>query len=219
MNYNFIAKIELFKNVPISEIKIILNCLQPKIKTYKKGEYIYRIGNKINQIGIILSGSVNIERDEFLGNHNIIENIQQGNVFAETYACTPENSLMINVVSAELSEILFLNAEEILKPCSKNCEFHNKIIKNLLTVTSKKNLNLTRKINILTQRTIRDKILSYLSFQSIEHNNLEFEIPFNRQQLADYLCADRSAVSAELSKMQKDNIIIYKKNKFYLKKH
>ena len=157
MNYNFIAKIELFKNVPISEIKIILNCLQPKIKTYKKGEYIYRIGNKINQIGIILSGSVNIEKDEFLGNHNIIENIQQGNVFAETYACTPENSLMINVVSAELSEILFLNAEEILNPCSKNCEFHNKIIKNLLTVTSKKNLNLTRKINILTQRTIRDK--------------------------------------------------------------
>lgn len=214
MNYEFIAETELFKGSSIEEIRNMLDCLQAKVKKFAKGEYVYRTGDKVNLLGLILSGSVNIERDEILGNHTIFSNIQAGNVFAETYACLGKEPLMINVVTVEKTEILFLNMEHLLKTCSSNCEFHNKTIKNLLSVLSKKNLNLTRKINILTQRSIREKILTYLSFQSIKNGSSKFEIPFNRQQLADYLCVDRSALSAELSRMQKENLISYHKNKF-----
>ncbi len=214
MDYIFLSKTKLFNEITENEIKVILNCLKSYTKKYDKGDLIYKQGEIISSIGIILLGSINIENDDIWGNKNILENISMGNIFGETYACIENEEIMVNVVAAEPCEILFINIDKVLRTCSNACKFHIQLIKNLLSLTSQKNISLTRKIFHTSPKSIRGRILSYLSYQAILKGNTEFEIPFNRQQLADYLSVDRSALSNELSKMEKDGIILYNKNKF-----
>ena len=219
MNYEFIAKTSIFRGIAPTELKVMLSCLQGYTKKYTKGEYVYRAGSHVQAMGLVLFGSVNIEQNDIWGNQNIFANIKTGQVFAETYACTPSELMMVDVIAVEQTEILFLNIEKVLKLCPSNCDFHNHLIRNLLSVMASKNLNLTYKITHITSKSIRGRLLSYLSYQAMEQGTYNFEIPFNRQQLADYLCVDRSAMSNELSKMQKDGLLTYHKNKFYLHEH
>ena len=123
---------------------------------------------------------------------------------------------MVNVVAAEICDILFINTRRLLNPCSGNCSYHNKVIRNLLTISAQKNLNLSNRIFHTSSKSTRGRLLSYLSFQATRKGVYEFSIPFNRQQLADYLNVDRSALSNELSKMQKEGILSYQKNHFRL---
>lgn len=217
MNYNFLTKTALFQGISEQEIESIMKCLQVNINSYLKGEMIFRIGDTVKSLGIVLSGSVNIEHDDVWGNKNILDNIGVGQVFAETYACIAGEQLMINVVAAQKTEILFLNIEKLFTTCTSVCGYHNRLIQNLLLITAKKNQNLTRKIFHTAPKTIRGKLLSYLSFCAVKEGSYQFVIPFNRQQLADYLGVDRSAVSNELSKMQKEGILTFKRNNFCLK--
>lgn len=216
MNYEFISKTAIFRGINPQETEAMLSCLQGYTKKYKKGEYVYRAGSHVQAMGLILSGSVNIEQNDVWGNQNIFANIGKGQVFAETYACMPTELMMVDVITSEKSEILFLNTEKILNLCPSNCTFHSHLIQNLLSVMASKNLKLTHKINHITSKSIRGRLLSYLSYQAIEQGTYDFEIPFNRQQLADYLCVDRSAMSNELSKMQKEGLLTYQKNQFHL---
>lgn len=188
-----------------------------KAKKYNKQAIILHAGTPIDSMGFILSGSVIIEQTDIWGNQTIFDRIPSGQIFAETYACVPDELLMVNVVAAEETEILFLKTERILKTCSSSCKFHSRLIHNLLSVMAAKNLTLTRKMSHITSKTIRGRLLSYLSFQALKQRTYTFEIPFNRQQLADYLCVDRSAMSHELSKMQKEGLLSFDKNKFHLK--
>lgn len=217
MNYKFISESKIFQNISEQEIEHIFKCLQIKQKKYKKQDMILQSGNLIDSIGFILSGSVIIEQTDIWGNQTIFDHISSGQIFAETYACVPNELLMVNVIAAEETEIIFLKTERILKTCSSSCEFHNRFIYNLLSVMASKNLILTRKISHITSKTIRGRLLSYLSFQALKQGTYTFEIPFNRQQLADYLCVDRSAMSHELSKMQKEGLLSFDRNKFHLK--
>lgn len=217
MNYKFISESKIFQNISEQEIEHIFKCLQIKQKKYKKQDMILQSGNPIDSIGFILSGSVIIEQTDIWGNQIIFDHISSGQIFAETYACVPNELLMVNVIAAEETEIIFLKTERILKTCSSSCEFHNRFIYNLLSVMASKNLILTRKISHITSKTIRGRLLSYLSFQALKQGTYTFEIPFNRQQLADYLCVDRSAMSHELSKMQKEGLLSFDRNKFHLK--
>lgn len=132
------------------------------------------------------------------------------------YACMPGESLMVNVEAAEKCRILFLDIGKILNVCTPACSHHNRLIHNLLYIMAKKNLMLTRKIDHMGQRSIREKVMAYLSFESEKQKKKTFGIPFNRQQLADYLAVDRSALSAELSRMKKDGLIEFEKNIFTL---
>lgn len=216
MDYNFLAKTELFKAMTVEEIKNILDCLKVTVKKYKKNEYILRRGDIVTAVCLVLSGSVNIEKDEICGSHSIISNIPKGCAFAEAYACSENKTLMIDAVSAENTEIMFINIDYMLTICSSGCQFHNKLIKNLITVIAEKNIILTRKINIITPKTIRERLLTYFFYEMNKHKSCDFVIPFNRQQLANYLCVDRSAMSNELSKMQKEGLISYKKDKFHI---
>ena len=169
------------------------------------------------QIGLVLSGSVNIENSDIWGNCSILDNVTPGNIFAEAYACSFGEPLMVDVVAAQDTEILLLHVEKILKTCPTACVYHSRLIRNLLMVMASKNLGLTRKINNISPKTIRGKLSSYLSTQAQRQNSNEFTIPFNRQQLADYLGVDRSAMSHELSRMQKEGLLIVQKNRFYVK--
>lgn len=121
---------------------------------------------------------------------------------------------MVSVLASERCEILFLEIQRVFTVCSPACGYHSRLIRNLLTIMARKNLMLTRKIDHMSQRTIREKVMAYLSCEAERWGNEAFEIPFNRQQLADYLAVDRSALSAELSRMQKDGLIEYGKNRF-----
>lgn len=219
MNYNFLIKTPLLRGATETEAKMMLQCLQAKQHFYRKNDIIYCAGKRIDALGLVLTGSVNIENDDVWGNKTILDHVGPGQVFAETYSCLPEELLMVSVIAAEDSEVLFLNMERLLTTCPTSCKHHSQLIYNLLSVMARKNLNLTHKIFHTSPKSIRERVLSYLSFQAVKQGKLVFEIPFNRQQLADYLGVDRSAMSNELGKMKREGIIAFEKNKFYLKEN
>lgn len=218
MDDNLLTKTAIFQNISNNEVKSMLECLRAVTRQYQKGETIYRIGDVISDMGLVLSGSIHIEQNDIWGNRRILEYIGSGQVFAETYACIPNEPLMVNAIAAKDTEVLFLNAEKLLTTCPSTCSFHTRVIRNLLSISAQKNLSLTRKIFHTSPKSIREKLLSYLSFQAIRQGTYQFDIPFNRQQLADYLGVDRSALSNELSKMQRDGLLRFHKNRFCLTK-
>ena len=205
MDFYKLSKTVLFQGATPEETEQMLSCLKAGKRKYKKEEMIYRVGEVVSCIGIVLSGSVLIENDDIWGNRSVLERAGEGEIFAETYASIPDQKMLVNVIAAEDTEILFLNVGKMLHLCSNSCIFHNELIKNLLQVSAQKNLALSRR-----------RLLSYLSNQAVLCNSKEFDIPFNRQQLADYLSVDRSALSKELGKMSKEGLIYVKKSHFRL---
>lgn len=216
MNFLFLTETPLFRGITAQELEDMLACLGTDVRGYEKGEIIYRTGDVVTSLGVVLSGSVLIENDDIWGNTTVLDCVGPGQIFAETYACTPNEPLMVNVAAAEPAQILFLNVGRVLHACSNACGHHTALIHNLLTLSAQKNLNLSRKIFHTSPKTIRGRLLSYLSYQSMRSGSSTFTIPFNRQQLADYLNVDRSALSNELSKMQRDGLIQVDRNHFTL---
>lgn len=211
-----IKKSPLFNGTEAHEIKLMLNCLSAHMAEYEKDTYIYREGDMIGDVGMVLSGCVYLIREDYWGNRTILSEMEKGDIFGEVYSCLEREPLNVSIVTAETSEILFLNIKKLTSVCTSSCEFHNKLVRNLIRVLAEKAFALTRKIEHTSKRTTREKLLSYLSEQSKKSGNHSFEIPFNRQQLADYLSVDRSAMSNELSKMRDEGLIKFNKNKFIL---
>lgn len=211
-----LKKCSLFDGIDKDELDSMLNCLSVKYRMFTKEEFIIKNGDKISDVGLVLSGSVHIVKEDFWGNRNLVAKLHTGQLFGESYACANMNFSNINVVSSEQSEILFLHIHKIMTVCSCACKFHSKLIQNLLFIISEKNLMLTQKIEHMSKRTTKEKLLSYLFEQSLINKSVHFQIPFNRQQLADYLSVDRSAMSNELCKLRDDGILNFKKNYFHL---
>lgn len=216
MDTLFLSKTMLFRGIAPQDIEAMMTCLSAATKTYKRGEVIFSEGDTVSSMGMVLSGSVSIESDDIWGNKSILDRVGAGQVFAETYACMPGEPLMISVVAAEPTEILFMNTAGMFTVCANTCAFHSKLIRNLLSISAHKSLNLSRRIMHTSSKSIRGRLLSYLSFQATKNGCREFDIPFNRQQLADYLSVDRSAMSNELGKMQRDGLITFERNHFVL---
>ena len=216
MNYFFLTNTPLFHGVREDDIEHLLSCLGAREKTYQKNEIIFRAGSAVSEIGLVQSGSVNIVVNFYWGNSNIFGHVEKGMIFAENYAAIPGKELLCDVVAAEPCEILFLNLTKLLTTCTSGCSFHQRLIHNLLRISAMKSLNLSSRMMHTAPKSMRDKLLSYLSEQAMVNGNTHFTIPFDRQQLADYLGVDRSALSNELSKMQKDGLISFKKNEFTL---
>lgn len=214
MDYALLAASPLFRGATQEEIKAMLVCQKAKEQDFKKGEMIYRMGDQVENLGFVLSGSVSVESDDLWGNRTMLDRVGSGRVFAETYACVPGEALMVNVVALENSSVLFMNVKNILQVCPSACAHHMKLIQNLLSIAAQKNLNLSRRSFHTAPKSIRARVLSYLSFQAIQQGRRDFYIPFNRQQLADYLSVDRSALSTELSRMQQDGLVTVDKNHF-----
>lgn len=211
-----LSETQLFHGITEEEISSLLQCLSAVKKDYKKGEVILPEGLPTDSAGIVLSGMVLISCSDARGNNSILGNAAPGAVFAEAYACVPGEPLLISASAAEDCTVLFLNIRRVLTVCGSSCEFHTKLIHNLLTVCACKNLQLSRRILHTGPKSIRGRLLSYFSECMKKAGSCVFEIPYGRQQLADYLNVDRSALSNELSKMQKDGLIRYHKNSFEL---
>lgn len=216
MNENFLSNTPLFRGTTPQEIECMLKCLGAQQRQFDKGARIYCAADTVTELGLILSGSVLIENNDLWGNTTVLDSVGLGQIFAETYACTPGEPLMVNVVAAEATEVLFLNVTHILEVCSRACSYHTKLLRNLLHISAQKNLNLSRKIFHTSAKTIRGRLLSYLSYQAVLNGSSSFDVPFNRQQLADYLNVERSALSNELSKMQKEGLLTLERNHFDL---
>lgn len=216
MDHQFLAGTALFHGISPGEVGEMLGCLRGEVRRFPRGSVIYHPGDRVRAMGLVLSGSVSVEHDDVWGNKSILDRVGPGQVFAETYACVPGEPLMVSVVAAEESEVLFLDAHRVLHSCSNACGFHSKLIRNLLSIASQKNLDLSRKIFHTSAKSIRGRLLSYLSFQATRHASRDFEIPFDRQQLADYLGVERSAMSNELSKMQRDGLLRTQRSHFTL---
>lgn len=207
MNLSFLAHTPLFRGIQASDIPALLDCLQAREQTFSKGQTIYDAGDCVTAMGMVLEGCVHIQRDDFWGNSSILSSLQPGQLFAETYACVPIQPLMVRVTADQTSTILFLELPRMLRVCSRGCGFHHQLVENLLMISAEKNLALSRKIACTTAKTIRGRLLTYLSQQAAQHHSSSFSIPFNRQQLADYLNVERSALSNELGKMQRDGLL------------
>ena len=214
MDYLFLSKTLLFRGISPEQIQSMMGCLRGVSKKYAKGSTIYHAGETISAMGLVMSGSICVESDDVWGNKSILDRISAGHIFAENYACLPGEPLMVNIVAAEAAEILFMRTDCMFTVCSHSCGFHNQLIRNMLTISAQKSLNLSRRILHTSSKSIRGRLLSYLSDQATKHGSREFDIPFNRQQLADYLSVDRSAMSNELSKMQREGLICSDRNHF-----
>lgn len=183
---------------------------------YKKGEVILGAGSIVTDIGLVLSGSVRIEYTDLWGNKSILGITPAGSTFAESYACIPNEPMMIDAVANEDCNILFISIPKLFTPCPV-CESQNKLIQNLVMISAEKNLQLSRRSMHTSPKTIRERLFSYFSQQVSAQGSNEIIIPFNRQQLADYLNLDRSALSKELGKMRDDCLIEFHKNTFVIK--
>jgi CRP-like cAMP-binding protein len=216
MDLSLLSNTALFRGDTPEEIEAMLKCLGAEERRFQRGETIMRAGVPADAMGMVLSGSVSIESDDVWGNKSVLSAVGPGQVFAETYACVPGVPMMVSAVALADCSILFMNAAKLLQTCPQACSHHVKLIRRLLQISSQKNLSLSHRIFHTAPKSIRGRLLSYLSFQAETQGSYEFTIPFNRQQLADYLSVDRSAMSSELGKMSRDGLIQVDRNHFRL---
>ena len=211
-----LKKTKMFSGVGDDEIASMLSCLGARLCKFKKGEYVLRQGEYLNDIIVLTEGSLYIQKDDYWGNRSILGHITVGEMFGEAYAAPESGPLLNDVAAVEDSSVICFDVKRILEICPSACRFHSKVIQNLFFAISEKNRKLVQKLGHMSKRTTREKLISYLSEEAERQNSAGFVIPFNRQQLADFLSVDRSAMSAELCKMRDQGLIEFNKNKFKL---
>ena len=208
---------QLFSGVSEEEVIAMLSCLKAEKKDFPKEAFVLRSGDTADSIGLVLAGTVLVIQEDIWGNRNILSKAGPGQTFAAAYACAPGSVLNVSVVAETPVTALFLNVKCILNVCPSACAHHSRIIRNLLSELAEKNLRFNEKLTHMGQRTTRSKIMSYLSTEAQRLGKYEFDIPFSRQQLADYLAVERSGLSLELGKMRSEGLLDFYKSHFVLK--
>ena len=208
---------QLFSGVMETEITAVLTCLDAKKTSFQKEAYLMHTGDTAEAIGLVLSGSVLIVQEDIWGNRHILSKAGPGQTFAAAFACAPGAVLNVSVVAQTPVTVMFLNVRRVLTVCPSACVHHSRIIRNLLGELAEKNLRFGEKLTHMGQRTTRAKIMSYLSAEAQRLGTCEFDIPFSRQQLADYLGVERSGLSLELGRMKMDGVLEYRKSHFLLR--
>jgi len=211
-----LKKCPLFDKIDDESLVRMLTCLGGRVVSFDKKYTVFAEGARAKYIGILLSGSVQIIQVDYYGNRNILSVIRAGEVFAEAFACAEVDSLPVTVIADEPSEVMLIDSSHILHTCSNNCGFHQQLIYNLMKDLASKTIMFHQRIEITSKRTTREKLLSYLNMQSKSAGSREFVIPFDRQELADYLEVDRSGLSVEIGKLRREGIIENKKNHFVI---
>lgn len=206
----------LFSGVNENEIEAMLSCLGAQYRTYPKGAYIFRRGNQLQRIMILAEGCLHIQKDDYWGNRSILAHISPGEMFGEAYIAPQSGPILNDVIAVENSAVLFFDVKKLITTCPSVCPFHAKVVENMFFAISEKNRRLVQKLGHMCERTTREKLISYLSEEAEKQKSASFTIPFNRQQLADFLSVDRSAMSNELCKMRDEGLIRFHKNAFVL---
>ena len=207
----------LFSGISEEEVTAMLSCLNAEERSFPKEAFVLRAGDTAGLIGLVLSGSVLVIQEDIWGNRNILSKAGPGQTFAAAFACAPGSVLNVSVVAETPVTALFLDVKRILTVCPSACAHHSRIIRNLLGELAEKNLRFGEKLTHMGQRTTRSKLMSYLSAEAQRRGAVEFDIPFSRQQLADFLGVERSGLSLELGKMKQDGLLDFHKSHFVLK--
>jgi CRP-like cAMP-binding protein len=210
----FLAGSPLFAGVSEIDLEAMIKCLGCAFKRYRKGESICLAGSVVNEIGVIVSGKAHIIKNDAWGNQNILAELSPGDTFAEAIVCGGVGVLPVSVLAAADTEVMFADFQRIITQCANICVFHALLIRNMVGILARKTIMLQGKMEHITKRTTKQKLLSYLSEQSRLHGSRAFEVPFDRQGLADYLSVERSALSAEMSKLKAEGVIGYRKSRF-----
>lgn len=211
-----LQKTQLFSGIGEEETEAMLNCLQARLRSYKKGEFVLRQGERLDKIMVLAEGKLHIQRDDHWGNRSIINMISPSEMFGEAFAAPESGAILNDVLAVEDSVVLLFDVNRMITVCPSACRYHSKVVQNLFCAISEKNRKLVQKLGYMSERTTRGKLIAYLSDEAKRHNSSEFTIPFNRQQLADYLSVDRSAMSAELCRMRDEGLLKFQKNRFVL---
>ena len=211
-----LQKSPLFFGVEKENILPMLECLDGTLRICPKGSIVFAEGDRPTHLGVVLEGEVRITRTDYYGNRSIVAAVKASQVFGETFACAEVQSLPVDVIAAADSILLMMNVRRIISTCCNACTFHNRIIYNLMKQTAAKNLMFHRKLEITSKRTTRDKLMTYLLMTAKEQGSSSFTIPYDRQELADYLEVDRSGLSAEISKLRREGVLKAEKNRFTL---
>lgn len=206
----------LFYHIERDHLAAMLGCLGTKEMHYKKGETIFAEGEKATHIGIVCQGEVQAERVDYDGNRTIVSNATAGDLFAEAFACAEVEQLPVSVIAAEDTSVLLFDCRRITKSCCNACAFHQQMIFNLLKITAQKSIRLHQRAEIISHRTTRDKLMAYLNLRAKEVGSRTFTVPYDRQELADFLEVDRSGLSSEISKLRREGLLNSTKNEFEL---
>lgn len=207
----------LFSGISETELTAMLSCLETREERFPKDTFLLRTGDTAESIGLVLSGSVLVVQEDIWGNRNILSKAGPGQTFAAAYACAPGSLLNVSVLAETPVTAMFLNVKRVLNVCPSACEHHSRIIRNLLGELAEKNLRFGEKLTHMGQRTTRAKLMSYFSAEAQRLGSYEFDVPFSRQQLADYLAVERSGLSLELGKMRSEGLLDFHKSHFILK--
>jgi len=211
-----LARCPLFAGVSPQNLLSMTSCLGARVVRFARGNVIFTEGQPAREMGLLLSGKARIVKEDIYGNRTIVAGIEPAELFGESFACAQLEAIPASVVATEDSEVLLMDCQRLLTTCSNSCEFHNQLIFNLLKVVATKNIMFNQKIEITSRRTTRGKLLAYLNSQAKLHGSSTFTIPYDRQELADYLEVDRSGLSAEISKLRKEGVLASEKNQFTL---
>lgn len=204
----------LFKGIRKEDLSVMLSCIGYHIGTFQKGEIIAFEDENIRHIGILLSGAVDMIKEDLWGNKTMLVRMRKDELFGETFACGEDNLSVVTFMVSEDAKILFMPFDRVMHSCTMACKFHHRLIENMVHIIANKNRDLMRKVEVISKRTLREKILAYLSIQAQVHETRYFEIPLGRVEWAEYLCADRSALTRELAKMKEEGLIDYDRNCF-----
>lgn len=213
---SILKRTQMFAGIGEDEIISMLSCLGARLNTYKKGEYVLRQGEHLSDIMVLVEGNLHIQKDDYWGNRSILGQIAVGEMFGEAYVAPESSALLNDVVAVEDSAVILFDVKRIITTCSSVCRFHAMVVQNMFFAISEKNRKLVQKLGHMSKRSTREKLISYLSEEAKRHNSSSFTIPFNRQQLADFLSVDRSAMSNELCKLRDDGLLSFNKNAFKL---
>ena len=214
VNYQTVLLNPLFHGITPDELKGMLQCLQARVASYDKDDFLILEGDSVDSIGILLSGSVAVLKEGEAGSRFIISALLPGDCFGETFACSNQPHSIVSVQALESCEVLFLDCRRIITTCSSACTYHTLLIANMMSVLTDKIRGLNEKLDILSKRKIRDRLMAFLGEQKKNASSNRFGIPYNREQLADYLFVDRSALSSELCKMREEGLLSFRKNQF-----
>lgn len=213
-----LQKCPLFRGIKKENLLATLGCMGAKIKAFDKKDTIFAKGDTTRQVGIVLSGSAQIIQVDYYGNRSILSGVRPSEVFAEAFACAGIPSLPVSVIANEPCEVMLIDCDRILHICSNNCSAHQQMILNLVKDLASKTIMFQQRIEITSKRSTREKLMTYLMFYAKKTNSTSFDIPFNRQELADYLEVDRSGLSTEIGKLRKEGVIQCDRNHFVLLK-
>lgn len=215
-HFDIMERSILFDGMTREEIAGVLHCLDPRKLEYAKSDYILRAGQTTDSIGLLLKGSVLVVQEDIWGRRSIVDKVAPSEFFAVPFAASPGSVLNVSVVADDACTVMMLDMNKVLSACSNACVYHVRIVRNLLSALASKTLRLNGKMTHMSKRTTKEKLLSFLSSEALRSGSLSFSISYSRQQLADYLCVDRAAMSVALSDMQKEGLITYHKSEFVL---